>query len=65
MASECAHLVLLCGLSGERLMCQKRGPAAPVERDRLHVEVKMRARVSTISMMPIERIPNSRRCRSR
>ena len=64
MAPECAHGVLLCGLSGGRLMCQKRGLAAAVEKDRLSVEVKMKAQVLTISMMPIERIPNSRRCRS-
>ncbi len=64
MAPECAHWVLLCGLSGVRLMRQKRGLAAPVEQEWHSAEVKMRAQVSTISMIPIERIPNSRRCRS-
>jgi len=64
MAPECAHCVLLCGLSGEGLMCQKRGLAAAAEKDRLSVEVKMKAQVLTISMMSIERIPNSQRCQS-
>lgn len=45
MAPECAHWVLLCGLSGVRLMRQKRGLAAPVEQDRHSAEVKMRAQV--------------------
>jgi hypothetical protein len=45
-------------------MCQKRGLAAAAEKDRLSVEVKMKAQVLTISMMSIERIPNSQRCQS-